>query len=305
MLIVNDARYDSVNTGGPDYYSQIGPRIFKGEVTVDGGLFTGNFIVPKSIRYFDRPVGRLTVFAWDENTRQDAIGFSDQLLFNGTTENLSDDAGPEIEIYFKDQEQFNSGDLVPASPVVIAEIKDENGVNLTGEIGHTIEIKIDGGQPINITAFFAYERDSYLGGKLSYNLENLSPGEHSLLIQAWDNLNNPTRQEIQFRIAQGAGLVLQDVVNYPNPFVGETNFTFQAQGLSAGAEVRIKVYTITGRLIRNLEGLSRPQAGFNHYPWDARDDDGDILANGVYVYKVILKDGNQQREIIEKLVILR
>jgi len=305
VLIANDARYDSVNTGGPDYYTQIGPRIFKGEVTVNGGFFNGNFIVPKSIRYFDKPMGRLTVFAWDENTQEEAIGYADDLLFNGTTDNLDDDAGPSIDIFFKDQEQFNQGDLVPEKPVIVAEIEDENGINLTGEIGHTIELKIDEDQPIDITSFFAYERDSYVSGKLSYNLENLGPGEHILLLQAWDNLNNPTRQEIRFRIAEGTGLVLQDVVNYPNPFAGETNFTFQAQGISPGAEVRIKIYTVTGREIRTLEGLSRPQPGFNFYPWDGRDEDGDVLANGVYVYKVILKDGSQQREMIEKLVVLQ
>jgi hypothetical protein len=305
VLIVNDARYDSVNTGGPDYYTQIGPRIFKGEVSIDGGIFNGNFIVPKSIRYYGKPAGRLTIFAWDETTGEDAIGYAGDLLFNGTADNLDDDAGPVIDVYFKEQEQFNQGDLVPAKPVIIAELEDENGINLTGEIGHTIELKIDQEQPINITSFFAYERDSYVSGKLSYNLENLAPGEHLLVLQAWDNLNNPARQEIRFRIAEDAGLVLQDVVNYPNPFAGETNFTFQVQGVSPDAELTIKIYTITGRVIRTLEGLSRPQPGFNFYPWDGRDDDGDILANGVYLYKVILRDGSQQRETIEKLVILQ
>ncbi len=304
VLIVNDARYDSVNTGGPDYYTQIGPRIFKGEVTVDRGQFNGSFIVPKSIRYFDKPSGRLTVFAWDENTRQDAIGYADDLLFNGTAENLTDAAGPDIEIYFKDQNQFNIGDLVPANPVIIAELEDENGINLTGEVGHTIEIKVDDAQPVNITSFFAYDRDSYVSGKLNYNLEDLNPGEHNLSLQAWDNLNNPTRVEISFRIAEEGGLVLENVVNYPNPFAGETNFTFQTQGISPNAEVRIKIYTVSGRMIRMLEDLMRPQPGFNHYYWDGRDDDGELLANGVYLYKIILRDGSQQREVIEKLVIL-
>jgi flagellar hook assembly protein FlgD len=51
--------------------------------------------------------------------------------------------------------------------------------------------------------------------------------------------------------------------------------------------------------------LSPPLAGFNYYHWDGRDNDGDILANGVYLYKIILKNGDEQKEKISKLVILR
>jgi hypothetical protein len=304
-LIVNDAQFDSVNTGGPDFYTLLGPRIFRGEVSVAGGLFSGEFVVPKSIRYHYRPTGRVTVYAWSEDNTQDAIGYADTLLFNGTVQNLTDNRGPEISLYFKDQENFNSGDLVSRDPWLIAEIHDESGVNLTREVGHTIEIKIDDIQVKDITSFFSYQRDSYTQGKLTYHLENLESGEHHLLLQAWDNSNNPSREEIIYKITAEEGAVLTEVYNYPNPFSSETNFTFQVQGLSADAEVQIRIYTIQGRLIRRLDQLPRPLPGFNYYPWNGRDEDGDILANGVYLYKIILKNEGKQQEVIEKLVIIR
>jgi hypothetical protein len=268
-------------------------------------MLTGEFIVPKSIRYHKKPSGRLTLYAWNESGYEDALGYVDTLLFNGTKGNLTDDDGPEIVIYFEDQEEFNNGDLVHKNPILIAEIYDESGINLTQEVGHAIEIKIDDQPAKDITSFFAYERDSYASGKLRYHLEDLISGEHRLSLQAWDNLNNPNLEEVSLRIASAEGLVLSDVYNYPNPFANETNFTFQAQGLDAGAEVSVKVYTVSGRLIRTIDALPEPRPGFNYYYWDGNDEDGDPLANGVYLYKIILKSGDKQREVIEKLVVLK
>jgi hypothetical protein len=305
FLIANDARYDSVNTGGPNYYTLIGPRIFKGEVTVENGLFNGEFIVPKSIRYHNQPTGRITVYAWDENGNGEAMGYVDTLLYVGTSGELTDTEGPEISMYFEGQEEFHAGDLVNKNPVLIAEIYDENGINLTREVGHKIEIQINEKAPRDITSFFAYERNSYSKGQLFYHLDNLETGTHQLKLQAWDNLNNPATEEINFRVVASEGLVLKDVVNYPNPFADETNFTFQLLGAGVSTELKIKVYTIAGRLVRSLENLTPPSDGFNYYLWDGRDDDGDIMANGVYIYKIIVKNDQEQKEAIEKLVILR
>ncbi len=136
-------------------------------------------------------------------------------------------------------------------------------------------------------------------------MENLESGDHQLFLQVWDNINNPALAEIEFKVAASGDVVLTDVYNYPNPFQTETNFTFQAQGLTPDAEIQIRVYTISGRLIKKIDNLPRPLPGFNYYPWNGRDEDGDLLANGVYLYKIILKNAGKQKEIIEKLMILR
>jgi hypothetical protein len=304
-LIVNDARYDSVNTGGSSYYRLFGPRIFKGEIDVENGSFLGEFIVPKSIRYHKLPTGRATIYAWNEEGPGNAMGYVDTLLFNGTNENLSDAEGPDVAVYFDDQEDFRDGDMVKKNTVLTARISDDNGINLTQEVGHKIEITVDQDPPLDITSFFAYDRNSYSAGSLSYHLDDLETGEHYLKLQAWDNLNNPTTEEISFTVVEDEGLVLDNVVNYPNPFSDETNFTFQLLGSALDTEVSIKIYTVTGRLVRAMESLPPPSDGFNYYSWDGRDDDGDMMANGVYLYKVIVKDQAEQKEVIEKLVILR
>jgi len=304
VMLVHDAKYQNVNTGGGTGldYDLIGPLVFKGEVSVDGGQMQGNFIVPKSIRYQNEKTGRITVYAWDDATNRTAISYVDDLLFLGSAEIDPETSGPDIDIFFEGQENFSSGDLIRANPVLLAALRDESGINITGQLGHQIELIVDENDRINISEFFTYERDSYTSGTIRYPLSGLASGKHTLRLQAFDNLNNSNESVIEFNISESNDLLMTDVVNYPNPFSRETEFTFQCN--SEGAEVSVKIYTISGRLIEKLEGFVS-RVGFNRIPWSGLDRDGNTLANGVYLYKVTINDGNQKEEKIEKMVLVR
>ena len=180
---------------------------------------------------------------------------------------------------------------------------DSSGINLTQEVGHRIELSIDGNIKKDVTEYFVYDKNSYRAGQLRYTLPALSPGNHALTISAWDNVNNLSEQNVNFRTIQINELALEEVVNYPNPFADDTHFTFQFQSPTNFGDVTIKIYTVTGRLIQELETVARP--GFNRLYWDGRDRDGDKLANGVYLYKIIVNDGQRKIEKIEKLAVLR
>ncbi|MEJ2055369.1 MAG: FlgD immunoglobulin-like domain containing protein, partial [Calditrichaceae bacterium] len=307
VLIVNDARFDSVNTGGGLYYTLPGPTLFKGEVSVNEGILSGTFIVPKSIRFEKQNTGRISIFAWNKNNLTTALGYDDSLLFLGST-NIDDSDGPDIDIYFKDYEGFNDGDLIPGSPVMIASIEDKNGINMTGETGHNISLKIDDNTPEDVSGYFFYEKNSYTKGYINYPMDKLEPGTHTMTLTAFDNVNNLSEHTINFKVAASEGMVLMNVVNYPNPFHSRsehTAFTFEYQTTNnSDAEVEIKIYTITGRLIQIIEGNYVSGTGYKEIEWDGRDRDGDHIANGVYLYKVILKDGSDKKEVIEKLMIM-
>lgn len=294
---------DTVTVSNPviAYYTRQEKGIFKGLISVTNGELTGKFIVPKSIKYDGAPNGRISIYAWSEN-RGAAAGYRDDLLITGT-ESLTDNQGPEMEVRFEGQEDFFDGDYVSTQPTLIVRLTDESGINLTQEVGHRIELTIDDRIKKDLTDFFVYEKDSYQSGQLRYTLPALSPGNHTVKISAWDNVNNLAEREVNFRTIQVQELALEDVVNYPNPFNDDTHFTFQFQSPTGFAEVTIKIYTVTGRLIQEIETVARP--GFNKVYWDGRDRDGDILANGVYLYKIIVDDGERKIEKIEKLAVLR
>ncbi len=282
-------------------YNYRGQTIFKGLVSVENGHLTGHFIVPKSIKYKPDRTGRLSIYAWSEQT--DAVGFIDTLLFYGTEKGVSDPTGPEIDVSFKDVQNFFDGDFVNSQPTLTATIYDPNGINLTGEVGHRLEIVIDDQIRKDVTEFFVYETNSYQRGKLEYTLPVLQPGNHTLKISCWDNLNNYSEREVSFRTTRASALSLVELVNYPNPFSEDTYFTFQLNAPNGSADVTISIYTVTGRKIQEIQTIA--EQGFNKIYWDGRDWDGDLIANGVYLYKVVVDDGENRVEKIEKLAVVR
>jgi flagellar hook assembly protein FlgD len=70
--------------------------------------------------------------------------------------------------------------------------------------------------------------------------------------------------------------------------------------------MRIRIYTIAGRKIREIVVPQHAlQVGFNRVPWDGRDEVGDDIANGYYLYQVQVSSGGVVNTAIEKLVKVR
>ena len=286
-------------------YALPGNSLFRGEVPVKDGAFTAQFFVPKDITYGGQ-TGRLNVYFWNDQT--DGNGYRRQLPVGGTASSFVDRAGPRVDIGFAGAEDFRSGGIVGARPVLRAVIHDSlSGVNITGEIGHKITLSLDGrnDDKIDLTDLFNYDAGSYTRGTILYPLNHLAEGRHTVEIKAWDNLNNSNTALIDFTIQPQDRLILSEVLNYPNPLRQATTFTF---GLNLTAEIRIKIFTLSGRLIRSLEEFNASR-GFNMVEWDGRDADGDELANGVYLYKIIAtspqNDASFRAEEIGKLVVQR
>ncbi len=97
------------------------------------------------------------------------------------------------------------------------------------------------------------------------------------------------------------------VFNYPNPFAHETSFTFTLTGAVPPEELTIRIFTVTGRKIREISvDRSQLQVGFNRVHWDGRDGDGDEIANGYYFYQIASRGVEGRTETtIEKLVKVR
>lgn len=284
------------------YYHLPGNDIFRGESQVEGGRFEISFIVPKDISY-GQHMGRLCCYFW--NDEADGGGYRDGIEVGGSVD-LVDTQGPEITLFFTGQENFITGGMVSQDPELAVTIDDDkSGINITGEIGHKIMLIVDGKEKVDVTEYFQYDEGSYLRGRLFYPLSSLEEGEHELILKVWDNANNSSTQSLVFRVVPGGELRIEEVLNYPNPFSSSTHFTFQ---LNQDAEVEIKVFTVDGRLIRRIDGILG-EAGFNMILWDGRDEEGDELANGVYLYKIIgrarVNGRDLKKEVIGRLMVMR
>jgi flagellar hook assembly protein FlgD len=90
------------------------------------------------------------------------------------------------------------------------------------------------------------------------------------------------------------------VINYPNPFSTSTRFVFTLTGSEIPEYFKIQIMTVTGKVIREImrDELGPIHIGRNitEYAWNGRDEFGDQLANGVYLYRVLTKLNGQNIE---------
>lgn len=283
-----------------------GGIIFRGRVSVNNGEFEAEFIVPKDISYENKK-GKIIFYFFD--LESDGLAFTNKIIVGGTdTTAVNDGKGPEIEIFF-DNANYVSSYLVGPEPNLIVKLEDETGINTTGTgVGHKLEgiLNKNQGNPIDFTDFFVGELDA--GGKqgeINYKFNKMNDGDYTIEVKAWDVFNNFSNEESFFTVVSTNDLVVRDVYNYPNPFSSSTAFTFQ-HNLTRPIDVKVNVYTIAGRMIKQLEEKNIDQK-FVKVNWDGRDEDGDQLGNGTYLYKLIVKttDGEFTQSVLGKMSVIK
>jgi hypothetical protein len=127
----------------------------------------------------------------------------------------------------------------------------------------------------------------------------LTDGENIIQIFATDVTGNSSDTLTLF-VNVASQFKLLDVYNIPNPFGRATHFTFNLAGPVLPEDVTIRIYTVAGRLIQEIQ--SPAIVGFNKIYWDGRDRDGDEIGNGVYFYRVVVKHQEKQITATSKLV---
>ena len=292
--------------GNPFNFSTWKNVIYRGQASVTNGAFSFEFVVPKDIAFQYGP-GRIAYYA--ESGQTNAHGFDSDLTVGGTDPNaVADDDGPTINLYMND-ENFVPGGLTSEEPTLVAELFDVNGINTLGNsIGHDLKATLDGNTDASIILndFYEADLDTYQSGVVRYRLEDLEAGTHTIELKAWDVQNNSSRAFTEFIVAETAELALAHVLNYPNPFTTRTDFFFEHNKPGSFLDVQVQIFSVSGRLVKTL--AERVNAsGFRSDPitWDGRDDFGDKLARGVYVYRLnVITPEGEKAEQLEKLVIL-
>ncbi len=300
-------------TSKPKDFSQLKNIIFKGAATVTNGRFSISFVVPKDIDY-NFGFGKISHYAHDGISR-DAGGNYEGIVVGGTSENaIADDTPPVVDV-FMNTEDFAFGGITDADPVLLVKLEDDFGINVSGtSIGHDLTAVIDenGSNTIVLNDFYEAEVDDYRKGKVNFPLNNLEQGRHSIRIKAWDIANNSGEGYTEFIVAEDAEIALDHVLNYPNPFSTNTEFQFEHNMAGQLLRVQIGIYTVSGRLVKTIEQeVLADGYRITGIQWNGRDDFGDELARGVYLYKISLGVvgeagiSNSKESHFEKLVILK
>jgi hypothetical protein len=288
-------------------FSMRNSALYKGKAGIVDGEFSFSFVVPKDIAYnFDQ--GKISYYADDGLI--DAHGYYTGFVVGGTKESfMPDNQGPDIRLFMNDT-TFVTGGKTNSNPVLLAHITDESGINISGRIGHDIIAYLNDqlSQPIALNSYFEASLDSYQSGRVVYPFRRLEDGHHTLTLRAWDIHNNPSVASIDFYVVSSAELVLENLINYPNPLGrGGTNFTFSHNLPHTDLDIRIDILDLAGRLLKSLHSSVR-SGGYTSPPihWDGNTDGGHAIGNGVYVYRLLLRtpDGRNMQQT-EKLLIVR
>ncbi len=217
-----------------------------------------------------------------------------------------DTSSPNIEVTY-DGKTIIDGDVIQAKPEIVFKFYDESKSSYNFSDTNNIYLKLnnqrifytDGGIPNPLIEFNPVNNGN-LKTIVTYH-PNLTEGDHRFDYWATDK-NNHRDTLVDFVNVSFAFLV-RDLYNVPNPTRGETYFTFNLFAPTNPGHCRIKIYTVAGRLVKEIS--TQGTVGYNQIYWDGRDSDGEIMANGIYLYKLILEDTGKTETAIQKLAILK
>ncbi len=283
--------------------------LFNGQVTVQNGLFTVQFVVPLDISY-EMGNGKFIFYA--QSLKTDAAGCRNDVVVCCTDINAPvDNQPPFVNLFLNDTCCWINGGMTNQNPILIALIRDDMGINTSGlGVGRELIAIIDNdvNNPIILNDHYKANKDSYNSGKIEYRLQNLTPGEHCIKIKVWDVSNNSATDETCFIVENNAKLAIDRLLNYPNPFTSKTQFFFEHNRTGDELDIKIDIFTISGKLVKTLQDKIYAESKIcNRLEWDGLDDFGDRIARGTYVYKVTVR-APRTGDVVskyEKLVILR
>ncbi|MBO6515078.1 MAG: type IX secretion system sortase PorU [Bacteroidia bacterium] len=293
----------------PVDYQMQNSIVYRGKVSVVAGKFSFVFVVPKDISYH---FGNAKISYFAENGSTTAAGYENNAIIGGSLSELVDDqTGPKVSLFMNDDSWVFGGTTDP-SPTILCRVFDENGINTLGNgIGRDITAILDAGtkneKTIILNEFYQAALDSYQEGEIKYNLEDLPMGKHTLKVRVWDVYNNVAEDNTEFFVVGDETLIINNLLNFPNPFTTNTEFHFDHNKAGQNIDVLIQIVTPTGRIVKSITtAIPQVDSHFDQITWNGKDEFGDQLARGVYLYKVTVKsEDGQTANASQKLVILK
>lgn len=248
-------------------------------------------------------VGMHAFFGSFEVSETELYSFNNSLSISEFASVEEDDINPVVDVTV-DGRYILDGDIVSARPTIAVTLKDENRILLPRDTNAVILSlkypeeqnfrKINYSDP-TLTFTPASEGQDF---ELLYQPGSLQDGVYTLQVEASDATGNRASEEpyeISFEVINEA--TITNFYPYPNPFSTSCRFVFTLTGSSVPERMKIQIMTISGRVVREIDQteLGPVHIGNNltEFAWDGTDEFGDELANGVYLYRVIVKQNGE------------
>jgi hypothetical protein len=300
-------RKDGGTQSSPSYQMP-GTPVFTGQAAVINGTFEQTLHLPRKVT-FNKPGASLIAFAWQGP--DNGLG-QKSFIFSGSDTGSSDTLGPTIAIrQLFDQtgsvdvnkstvNALTTGRIQAVLPFSCEiDVFDPSGVDVVGtgpDEGLTVEIPGVLSKQ-NINQKFRFVDGDYRKGAATMEFTNgmVRSGTYTMTISAQDLAGNLTRKDFTLDVSQNQDLSISQVFNYPNPMkMGSTTAFYFNLSKSSGIMCTIKLYTLSGKLIRVFYGAHSGEV------FDGRDQIGNLLGPKVYLYQVIAEDNSQSQQKIVK-----
>jgi len=129
---------------------------------------------------------------------------------------------------------------------------------------------------------------------VKYHPGPLPDGEYLFSAQATDisgNIAGPSPYLIHFKVVTAPAI--SNFYLYPNPLNDESRFVFTITGSSVPDVLEILIYDATGKQVKIINLNGKVRSGVNEYSWDGTNDNGSLLCQGIYLYKVIAQQNGK------------
>jgi len=300
---------DNDNSGYPFSYTAYPNVLYSGKDSVRQGEFTFSFTVPKDISY-SNDFGKLSLYAGNSVSGQEAQGAFLNFKVGGTSDTAEKDTlGPEITALYLNDSTFTDGGKVNTTPLFVADLRDQSGVNISGSsIGHDVMLIIDGliSKSYTLNAYYGSIPGTTGEGKVVYSLPALEPGIHTAEFIVWDVQNNSTSYPFTFEVVAGLKPGIYNLTAGPVPARSEVTFFISHNRPETVLDVQFFVYNMIGQLL-----WSHKESGssdlFRQYSvtWNLNGSNGVRLKPGVYLYRAALRtDSSREATETKKLIIL-
>ncbi len=283
--------------GKQEIIEEMGERLFVGRGNVTAGEFEVNVAMPIEISGNYRPA-TMNLYAVSDDTSRDACGVNREFYVYGFASDVEpDNNAPVIEFFGLNTEGFRSGQTVNATPMVIARVRDDIGINIsTAGIGHQINLQLDS----NVTypeAVYYYTpgEDGAVSGNLNFLMPELTAGTHTLRLRVWDTSNNMAESQIEFSVDPRQAPEIFDLYADCNPARDHTNFIVSHNRPDIVMHVKVEVFDLMGRPVWTGEQNAKSDMGLSEpLAWDLTDPAGRRVNRGIYLYRATVTTDHEQ-----------
>lgn len=305
LMTLYDAEYSTTSLGQPDSktdgaqitFDEQDGVLFMGRTKVNNGEFSLTFTMPAEVADNFRPAALIS-YAFSTDGR-DASGACREFYVYGTDEDAApDNNAPEIEYAYLNHESFTQGSKVNSSPMFIARVSDDNGINLSSAgIGHQMTLKLDDSRTFSdVSLYYTPSSDGSPSGTIEYPFDELPAGYHTLTLRVWDTSGNSTSRSIEFFVEPGLAPKLFDIYSDANPASTQANFYIKHNRPDAELTVTLEIYNMLGHRIWTTTVTDRSDM-FLSAPitWNLCTASGARVIRGIYLYRATVRaDGEEE-----------